>query len=328
MSIWRRRLAGLASVAALLVAMLPAAAGASGHTEVLYSWSNATEGIAMDADGNLYVSHSPAGELWKIEPGAAGPEVFGAIPNWDIGAGFGLIGLAIGPDGAIYGGAAAGASNGVWRFDARDGSANRVPGTEAIVVPNSIAFDGLGTMYVTDTVAGAVWWVPRGGSAELWIQSDLMAGTGEFGLGPLGANGVVVDGRVVYVAVTEQASIVAVPILRDGSAGTPSIHAQDPAIAAIDGIALAKNGDIYASVIGQLSVARIGTDGSVETIASAAAGDPGILDTSSLAFGTQKDNRKSLFIVNFGPFSQADFGDTPRPAITQIHVGVAGAPLP
>lgn len=323
-----RAVAGLALAAGLLVGLLPAAAGASGHTEVLYSWTNITEGIAMDGDGNLYVSHSPVGELWRIEPDAAGPEVFGSVPDWDGGAGFGLLGLGIGPDGGVYAGAAAGASSGVWRFDPHDGSASRVPGTEAIGFANSMAWDGRGTMYVTDTAAGSVWRVPRNGVAGPWIQDGLLIGTGEFGLGPLGANGIVVDGRTVYVAVTEQASIVAIPILRDGSAGEPFIHAQDAALGAVDGIALAKNGDIYAAVIGQSTIVRVGTDGSVHIVASAAAGDVGILDDSSIAFGTQPDNRRSVFIVNFGPFSQEEFGDKPRPAVTKVFVGVPGARLP
>jgi sugar lactone lactonase YvrE len=324
-----RRLAGLLLAVGMLVATLPAAsAGAAGHTEVLYSWTNITEGIAMDADGNLYVSHSPAGELWKIEPGAAAPEVFGAVPNFDVGGGFGLIGLAVGPDGAIYGGSSAAVGNGVWRFDPVDGSASLVPGTEAIAIPNAIAFDRLGTMYVSDTPIGAVWRVRRGGVAEPWIVDDLLAGTGAFGFGPLGANGVVVDGRTVYVSVTEQGTIVGIPILRDGSAGTPYVHAGDAALFGIDGIALAANGEIFASIIGGFAVARVATDGSVDLIASAAAGDAGVLDTSSLVFGTQRDNRKDLFIVNFGTFSQGDFGEDPRPAVTRIDVGVPGARLP
>ena len=114
---------------------------------------------------------------------------------------------------------------------------------------------------------------------------------------------------------TEQASIVEIPINPDGSAGAAGIFAADGALFAVDGIAAAADGSIFAGIIGQFSIVRVLTDGTVAPVASAAAGDEGVLDVSSVAFGTTPDTRRTLYGVNFGFLSQADFGADPRPAL-------------
>ncbi len=103
-----------------------------------------------------------------------------------------------------------------------------------------------------------------------------LLGTGN----PIGANGLAIVDRTEYVGVTEQAYILAVPINRDGSAGQVGIFAADGALFAMDGMAAAADGSIFASIIGQFSIVRVLTDGTVVPVASAAAGDEGVLDVS------------------------------------------------
>ncbi len=321
---------GLLFAVGLVVAPAPLA-GAAGHTEVLYEWTEFTEGVAVDNAGNIFVSNSPAGELWKIAPGAAGPAVFSTVPGINAAAGdIGLIGLAADRSGDIYGAVASPngpGAHGVWRFDGATGAAARLPGSQNIVFPNSVGFDDRGTLYVTDTALGGVWKQGRRGF-ELWAEDALMLGDGSLGIGPIGANGLAVVGRTVYVAVTEQAHIVAIPINRDGSAGAVSVFAADPALFAVDGIAAAADGSIFAAVIGQFAIARALPDGTVVPVASAGAGDPGVLDVSSVAFGTTPDTRRTLYGVNFGFLSQAEFGASPRPGLVGVATGVPGQPIP
>jgi len=322
-----------AALTLLFTAVPMATAIADGHIQVTYSWTELTEGITVDKVGNIFVSNSLAGELWKIAPGAAAPEVFGAVGeviNADEGDP-GLLGLAVDAPGNVYGTVVSFTNpdaNGVWKFDRKTGEATKAPGSEAIVFANAIAFDKRGNMYVTGTVVGAVWRFPRGGGpAEPWVVDDTLAGTGalEFGI-PLGANGIAYRQGAIYVANTEKGSIVKIPIGSMGSAGTPSVVVEDDAIFGVDGIAFDVHGDIYAAIIAQFAVTKIsmGPKPTVEILGDASP----VLDTSSLAFGTGKGMRSTLYVVNYGLLSQAGFDPDPRPAILAFDVGVPGMPLP
>jgi sugar lactone lactonase YvrE len=327
--------AALAALALLVTAVPITAARADSHVQVAYSWTELTEGITVDKVGNIFVSNSPAGELWKIKPGAAGPEVFGTVEGIDAAGGdLGLIGLAVDAPGNVYGTVVSftnPAANGVWKFDRKTGEATKALGSEDIVLANAIAFDKRGNMYVTDSAAGAVYRIPeRGGSAELWLQDSTLEGTGILDVGiPIGANGIVYRQGALYVSNTEKGSIVEIPILRNGAAGVPSVVVEDGAIFGIDGIALDVHGDIYAAIIAQSAVRKIslGSSISFETLGEGGPGSP-VLDTSSVAFGTGKGARSTLYAVNYGVFSQEAFDPDPRPAILEFDVGVPGMPLP
>jgi sugar lactone lactonase YvrE len=322
----------VAALVLVLTALAGTPAGADGHIEVTYSWTELTEGIAVDKVGNVFVSSTPAGELWKITPGAAGPEVFATVDGINPAAGdLGLVGLAVDAPGNVYATVVSFSNpdaNGVWTFDGRTGEATKVPGSEAIVLGNAIAFDKRGNMYVTDSAIGAVWRVSKGGgSAEPWLVDETLAGTGILGVGiDIGANGIAYRHGHLLVANTEQGTIVEIPVLPDGSAGEPAVVAADPAIFGIDGIALDVHGDVYAAVIAQAAVKKISLSPSVtvETLGDAFP----VLDASSVAFGTGMGKRSTLYVVNYGVFSQAAFGADPRPAILEFDVGVAGMPLP
>jgi hypothetical protein len=79
------------------------------------------------------------------------------------------------------------AANGVWRFDRATGAATRLPGTAAIGRANGLAFDKQMNLYVTDSARGAIWRIPWGGSASIWLQDPVLTGDGS--LAQLGANG-------------------------------------------------------------------------------------------------------------------------------------------
>lgn len=184
-----------------------------------------TEGVAVDADGNIFVSLTPLGEIVKIEAGSDSAEPFGAVEGL-MSDDLGLLGLAVDADGNVYGGVLSSnpEANGVWMFDAMTGEGEQIPGTEAIQLANAIVFGEDGTMYVTDSIMGAVWSVDEDGSVETWLQDPLLEGDGSIGFPfPIGANGIDITEDTVYVGVFEVASIVAVPIMSDGSAGEATV---------------------------------------------------------------------------------------------------------
>ncbi len=299
----------------------------------------APEGIAIDKTGNIFVSIAPLGQLWKIRPGSDTPEVFGTIDGLDPSAGdLGILGLATDARGNVYAGVQSSnaGANGVWVFDRRTGDASRIEGSENIVFANDLAFDKRGNLYITDSILGAIWRLPKSGILEPWLTGDEnLAGTGVLGLGaPIGANGIEFRQGVLYVANTEKGLIVSVPIGNDGQPGSSNILAAFPEIevqpgvflpSAADGLALDVFGNIYVAQINLSTIVKVTPDGDVEVVFS---GDP--LDwPSSIKFGTSRGYQQTLFAVNFS--IGEGFGDeVPRagPGLVSIDLGVPGMPLP
>ena len=177
-----------------------------------------------------------------------------------------------------------------------------MPGTEQIGLPNAIAFDAGGTMYVTDTMAGAVWLVPPDGTAERWLQHSLLEGDESIGYPfPVGANGIALDdaGGTVYVAVTEKGTVVAIPIEDDGSAGEPAIHAEfadarGPVL--VDGITFDAADNLYVAQPTVNTVVRVRPEGAIETVATQADGLDG---PASVAVAAGADGAERLYVSNF-----------------------------
>ncbi len=90
----------------------------------------------------------------------------------------------------------------------------------------------------------------------------------------------------------------------------------------LDGLALDVHGDIWSVVITQSRLIRI--DAETGEIATVATIDDGLDFPASLAFGTGKGLRKSVFVTNYaiGPIPGVG------PGVVRVDVGVPGLPLP
>lgn len=293
----RTRLVG-ALTALTLTAAMSTGASAAGHVETVVVFDpgmgQLPEGVAVADDGTIYASVSPLGQLVRV--GADGTtEVVGTIEGLAEGD-FGLIGITVGPDGAVYGGVFSGNPdvNGVWRFDPETGSAERLAGTEEVALANDVAFGADGTLYISDTMTGGVWRVVEGGSAEPWLVDPLLGGTGDAGFGfPIGANGIDVHDGTVYVGVSETAQLVTIPIGDDGSAGEATMAMQYPAL--IDGVAVGSDGTVYTTHPVDNLIARL-VPGELEIVAEV--GD-GLDAPSSVESFTDADGTTTLYIANF-----------------------------
>lgn len=314
---------------------------AEGSVEVVKSFDSAKnelpEGIAIDKVGNIYVSLGPPifvgggyGAIYKI--GNDGSEEFLVeYPNGPAPAG-----LAVDPSGTLYFALPANEdeTRGVYRL-ARGGEPERLQGTENILMPNGIALDKQGSLYVSDSISGAIWRVSaRGGrEAEVWIQHPLLAGCDDPNNG-FGANGVAFWRNELYVANTAKGLLVSVPRMPNALAGTPRVVAGvddcDPAfddLDAMDGIALDVRGNVYALLVLQNKFVRINpADGSHTLLLDQS---DGLHNGASVAFGTGKGDRKSVFITNYAVLP---IGDPPAgslgPAVLKVDVGVPGLPIP
>lgn len=315
------RVRSIVAVVTWMVVLVAGVAEASVPVETVVAFNPLAgefpEGVAVDVRGNAYVSLiQPVYEIRKLDP--AGTQ--SVLAHFTV-PGFGPLGLAVGASGDLYVAMATfdAATRGVYRV-MPDGTSSRLPGTEGMLFPNGVALDPRGNVYATDSIVGSVWKITRRGLAQVWFQSPLLAGTGAAGLGfPIGANGIAFGRNALVVTNTEGAQIVRIPVEPDGNAGTPSVLAQSSALFGADGVALDVFGDAFVAVNPQSTLVRVAVDGSLDTLAT---GADGLDNPASVAFGTSKGERKSLFLTNFSIFSAS-----PSPALLKTPVGVPGQPV-
>ena len=318
----------IVAVVAAALALPTTPAAAEGHVETFVAFDPAAgefpEGIAVGKRGSVYVSLIPANQIRRIAPSGAQS----VVAEFDV-PGLGPAGLAVNATGTIYVAVSSlnlatretdPATRGVYRV-LEDGTSERLPGTGAMLFPNDVTLDKRGNVYATDTSGGAVWRISRRGSAEVWADHPLLKGSGAFGFGfPIGANGIALRHNTIIVANTERGLLVAIPIEPDGSAGAPTVLAESPALVGTDGIALDVHGNIYAGIGVQNRIVRIAGDGYIVTLATA---EDGLNQPSTVAFGTGRSERKTLFVANFSLLSPA-----PTPAVLKLPVGEPGQPKP
>ena len=205
----------------------------------------------------------------------------------------------------------------------REGAIERFAGTEAMVFPNSLAFDKRGNLYVTDSATGTIWRITRGGVAAPWLQHVHLEGLGLVeGYPPIGANGIVYWKGVLYVANTEKGLILRIPIGVDGSPGEPEILVEGESMIGPDGLALDVFGNIYVPMVFQNKLLRI--DPADSSLTELATVDDGLDEPASLTFSTQKGDRQTVFVTNFSVMQDGGAG----PALLRVEIGVPGLPLP
>jgi hypothetical protein len=282
----------------IALAALPGASAAPVPVHVLVTFNESMgenpEGITVDQRGNVFVSVSPLGDLRKIPAGSYSPQPFGHVDGITPGTDFGMLGLAVDPLSNVYAGvqSANPAAAGVWRFERGSGEATRLPGTRAIGIPNGLAFDRRMNLFVADST-GAIWRIPWGGRASIWLQDDALTGDGSLGLF-LGANGIAIRKGVLTVTNTERRTVLRIPH-EDGHPG--QIHevmslpeGQNP-----DGVALDVRGNAFIALNLANSIAKMTQSGSTSIVASG----PPLDFPSSLAFGRGRAGALRLYGVSF-----------------------------
>lgn len=305
------------------------------------------EGITVDNKGNVYVGFANTGEIIQLGcDGQVARTVYkfdGLNPDQAS-----LLGLTTDPQGNIYACVndfPGSDSNGVWRIDPKSGIAERLPGTAPIFFPNMLTFDNRGNLYVTSTLsifAGSpIYVIPKGGEAVPWITENddpenLLTGVTieipeEFGGGeypPLGANGIVFANNKLFVNVTTKKHIVEIPILLDGSPGTPSVlrsfeNPDNVFAGGLDGITVDKLGNIYVTLVIEGMVMKVTPDGQSVSVIS----DPGsdVLFPASLTFSGSRDDPKALLISNFNIGGLPIFFP-PKPGVVKLEVDAPGKP--
>ena len=286
------------------------------------------EGIALDAEGAMYVSFAPTGEIRRLGPDGSASTFFTFNPG---SAGLGVLGLAADSRGTIYAAVPSNApeAHGVWAITS-DGVAMRLPGSEAILFPNGIARDERGTLYVSDSIGAAIWRIPAGGAAERWLEHGSLAGTGVLNgpSAPIGANGIAYDRSRLLVANTELKQVVEVPIEPSGEPGPPRVlHTFSGDLAFLDGLAVDVAGNAYVLVTGMNQLVQLDRAGSATVVATHV--EDGLNVPASLAFGVHGVSKRTLHVTNFSlpPLVALVGSGPPAPGVLAVDVPLPGPPL-
>lgn len=314
----------LAATASALALAPPASAHPGSRVVRIVSLTDPQlpESITLDRHGDIYLSLNPLREILKIAPDGA-QSTFATIP-----AGTASLGVRLDAHGNAY---LAVVGSGIWRVPA-DGGAPALfaplPG-----VPNGLAFDRRGNLYVSESLGGVIYRISRNGSVTAWSASPLLKGTtgpGPCGVVhpsglPLGANGIAFNARgtAMFVNNTTLGTVVRIPVKRDGRAGPAGVYAGPACVLwGADGMALDIRDNVYVAANAERDIVRVGPGGRLRVLASFAAGDP-LFSPSDIAFGTGRGDRTEIFISDFAKFTGGVGA-----GVVKMNVGIPGLPLP
>ena len=278
--------------ALLLLALGSAPLLATNHLDTVIAFDPSRgelpESIVIDGQGNIYLGMAANGEIWQITP-AGRASIYAQLPS--PGEGF-LVGLALDQQGYLYAALSSfdPATHGIWWVSPSGEVGFWVP-METTTLPNWLEFWG-STLLVSDTIGGRVWQIDPWGNLSVWLDSELLRGSGgvipvPF---PVGANGMAIRGSSLYVANFDRGRIVRIPIRTDGRAGAPTVFAEDEMLVGADGIAFDRGGTLYVAVFAQDSIVAVSPTGQLTTLAQ---GYP-LQNPASLAVAGG-----TLYITNF-----------------------------
>lgn len=337
MSIRSRRTALIAPAAAFAAAVFlcPAAARASQPPgtqarfpieQVLDTSPNTPESLAFDRMGNMYLSFfsfTHDGKIVKVAPGKKHWTPFATLPP-----GTASLGVRLNAAGNVYVAGAnvgGGGTSGVYRIPAGGGTPVLIAAIAGI--PNGLAFDRHGNLYVSESSRGHIYRIHHG-TVSLWAHSRLLAPLDPAQPGPcgkpfpggaFGANGIAIDSHGdLLVANSSQGTIVRIPVRRNGSAGTARNYA-GPAcrLWGADGLLIDGSDRLYVAANARQAIVRIDTDGAMHILASAKQGDP-LHTPSDLAFRPGMVGPTQIYITNFALFNPEN--PTP-PGVVRMMAG-------
>src|SRR4051794_22341345 len=204
------------------------------------SQQHGLSGLAMDADGFLYVGSLAPPEVYRLDPRTGQQTVYGTYRDVPV-------------------------CSATVTTDCSKAQQDMKPWPDYIV----LAPDG--SLYETDSLQALIWKVPPGGGkGEIWTTDDRwqsLVGPPAFGpsamkLGP--------DQKTLYFTTIEgptgdgdpsSGRIWKLPIQPDGKPGTPQQFYVAQSADAPGGMGFAKSGDIYVTLSGSNAIAQVGPDG-------------------------------------------------------------------
>lgn len=280
------------------------------------------ENLAVDADGNVYMTMDFSGEVRKLAAEDASRSGLGIddtelVATLDPGTDGFITGI-VEVDGTLYVALPSFDSgpddHGVWEITRDgDGDASLLADLPLDRLPNGMLHDeGEDRLLVTDSFLGEILHVDLpDGEVETWLDDDLLDAK-TF----IGANGIAMDrDGDVFVANLDFGRVVRIPVEDDGSAGEPETFVEAPALVGADGLAFDQGRMLYVAVNGQDAVVRIPPSGIITPVADE---DDGLDFPADVAFGRAGGTRGALFVANFA-FDPATGQISGDPSLVRVH---------
>jgi sugar lactone lactonase YvrE len=238
------------------------------------SWPEGTfvENLAIGADGAVFVTVHPAGEVWRVS--AAGERrLLVTLPTPVAGIAFGA-----GGDLFVSGGTPGQAGGVIWRVGP-DGAFVRWVDLPAALFLNGLTLAPDGGLLVVDSLLGAIFHVSTvERKVSDWLRDDRL--TPLPGVADLpGANGIKRFGDRYVVSNTSRAELYTIALDAAGQPGAVALLADR---LRADDIAFDAAGALYCTTHIHYSVVRLAPDGGRVTIAGP---DEGMVGATAAAFG-------------------------------------------
>jgi sugar lactone lactonase YvrE len=287
------------------------------------------EGLVIN-NKDIFVAWAPIGQVAKIDKNSLTISKYGSWPTIPLNKGF-MLGLNFDKQGNLYAAIASLSpelKSGVYRLAAGGaGQATLFATHQNMSFPNDLLFDKQGRLFVSDSSSGTLFTVQPNGNVTKWLTNPLLKGDRNFcppAQLPLniGANGIALDknGTSLFVVNTDRASIIHVPIMKDGSAGKPELAVGPDCknLNGADGIVLDhKDGSIIVAVNKLNKVVRVSMDKKITVLESGGILDfPASLKIDNGTVGQQH----TLYITNFG-FISAGKHLIPRVGLLKAGLG-------
>jgi len=304
-----------------------------------------TETVFVADNGDVFTVEMYSGTVYRIDTNGKAKVIATLFPAGKYPS-LVALGVLLGHDGSVYALANTWdpSTHGVWQvyLDGRVQLVAAIP-TQGLLngqpTPgflNAQVFDRQGNRYVTDSALGAIWKVSRGGTVQLWVQSDLLIWATD-PTGPFGAAGIAYRDGTLYVANVDTGAgllpnvrgsnypVVSVPIERDGSAGPVQVSVVGD-IRVADGIAFDHDGNIYVAdfggepawgawalpYAGPARLLRFDPDGTNETVIA----EDGLCNSAKVAI-----HRNTAYVTNLYIF-QSPYGGAACPEVVPNIVKV------
>lgn len=263
---------GVVLMAAPAVAAAPPVSGARIVVHFDLAAGQQPENLKVERDGAADVTFAFTGQIARVTRHGdiqvlaqmPAPPAGSVVPI--LGTASFLGGLVLTGDGTRYVNYSTGtaALTGIWRVN-RGGHPVRIVPLPAASFANGLALDqDTGMLYVADSALGVIWQAPlSGGPAVVWASGPALQKTGF-----IGANGLQVHDGAVWASNTDQATLLRIPILPDGTAGP--VRTVASGLTGIDDFTFTPGGTVAAALNTVSELALVHPDGT-DTIALTAA---------------------------------------------------------
>jgi hypothetical protein len=275
--------------------------------------SQIPEGLWVTPDSKTaYLGYAFTGQIAAVTLADDTVADFASVPAPPANKGF-VTGITQSAAGDLYVAAAtldpAAYKGGIYKVPAKGGAVTTLfAANAAMTLPNGLVFDKTGNLFVTDSGLGAIFKISADGqTVTKWFSDPLLVGDNgaanpcKTPLGiPFGANGIALANNAFYVANTDKATLIKIPIAVDGGPGSALVFSKSDPVTCLplqgaDGLTADADGTLFVAGNGGNSLVQVGTDGTATVLQKG-----GLLDGPASVSLATINAKKYALVSNFG----------------------------